>query len=95
VLAILAYHIIDPKKNPSAERMEAPFLFFPPFPFPSLSFFFWGYATNPLSAKRKLGVKNVQKKKKGIYIHKPKINKFGCSKWCKMDFIYFFVVQKF
>jgi hypothetical protein len=41
VLANLAYHIIDKKKNPGAERKEAPSL--------SLPLFLLGrYATNPL-----------------------------------------------
>jgi hypothetical protein len=73
VLASLAYHIIDKKKNPGAERKEAPFLFFPqPLPFPSLPFFFffffWGYAaTNPLLAKKTRCEKRA-KKMKGKYI---------------------------
>jgi hypothetical protein len=73
VLASLAYHIIDKKKNPGAERKEAPFLFShppPSLPFPSLPFFFffWGYAaTNPLLAKKTWCEKRA-KKMKGKYI---------------------------
>jgi hypothetical protein len=43
------------------------------FPRPSLLFFFWGYATNPLSAKKPWCEKRA-KKMKGIYTSHNKKN---------------------
>jgi len=65
VLASLAYHIIDKKKNPGAERKEAPFLFPPPPPF-SLPFFFLGICNQPPLSKKTWCEKRA-KKMKGIY----------------------------